>query len=126
MAARPKETNFNSHFLWLWAYAQKQGFDKAGWLAKAGLSPQRFADFQNALDGKGGKNLSEYYFLKLIAALDLTIEEVEILSGNKFTDEQKEELQLQALIQAHKWAIKEVLTDPQKLKMFLDLAKMGK
>ena len=126
MAARPKEVNFNSHFQWLWLYAQKLGFDKAGWLAKAGLSPQRFADFQNAIEGKPGKIVSEYYFLKLIAALDLKIEEVEQLSGNKFSDEQKEELQFQALVHAHKWAIKEVLTDPQKLKMFLDLAKMGK
>jgi len=126
MAARPKEINFNSHFQWLWTYAQKQGFDKAGWLSKAGLSAQRFADFQNACNDKGGKNVSEYYFLKLVAALDLTTEEVEELSGNKFTEEQREELQLQALIQAHKWAVKEVLTDPHKLKIFLDLAKMGK
>jgi hypothetical protein len=119
METKKIKIKFNRYFPFLWAKAKAHGLGKGAWMVKSGLIPQRWAEFARACandanSNKKKRDVSVYYFLKLIAGVGLTKEQVEEESGISFTEDQRAELQFDAWVQANEDKLKTLARDPQK------------
>lgn len=99
----------------------------------AGLSPQRFSEFARACGvrerhptSKDSRDVSGYYFLKLIGGLGLTGQDVENLSSRKFTAEQKHELRYNGFLKAHRPFFESLMKDAKLMEACLSLERMFK
>jgi hypothetical protein len=110
MAARKKEAVFNDYFDFLWEYAQSQKMSKGQFMKASNLSPQRFSEFSQQ-----SRNITGEYFLKMIAGLGITPEEVEELCGTPFSEEQRIQLQFDSFVNSQRAFIEELMKYPAKL-----------
>ena len=76
----------------MWEEAKKQGMKKKEWFAKSDISLGRFSEFAIASglkDGRRSRDISSYYFIKLVKGLGLKTDDVESNSKIKFTTKQQ-------------------------------------
>ncbi|MBN1828994.1 MAG: hypothetical protein JW884_07605 [Deltaproteobacteria bacterium] len=76
----------------------------------SGLSPQRFSEFSHGI-----RNVTGEYFLKMIAGLALTPDDVEQISGKSFTDEQLLQIRFDSFVRSQRPFLEELMRDPLKL-----------
>ncbi|MBW1723716.1 MAG: hypothetical protein JRJ78_16920 [Deltaproteobacteria bacterium] len=92
-------------------------------MQKCGLDPQRWAEFAKACGLKDrhspgiARDVSHYYFNKLIGGLALTYKQVEEKSGKKFSEEQIERLRMTSWIQANEKLILALMRDSKKARI---------
>ena len=132
MAAKKEEIHFNQYFPILWQYAQSLGLNKGEWMIKSGVGRQRFTEFMRswtasgfgAKNDKSARNLTAPYFLKLLSSLQITLEEVEIMSGIKFTKEQKYKLRLDAWMRSQEKELEIAMANPEKWELCKSILKL--
>ena len=118
MSARRIEVHFNEFFPMLWEQAQRQGLNKGSWMAASNLGPQRWSEFAKAsgipsANNAEGRDVSGFYFLRLIGGLGLRSEEIEGLAGRRFTEDQRRELQFNGWIKANKDDLQFIMQQPK-------------
>ncbi len=118
MASRKKDTDFNEYFDFLWNYAQSKGITKGQFMKNAGLSPQRFSEFS-----QNTRNITGDYFLKMIAGLDLSPEDVERESGLPFSEEQGIQIRFDGFVKSQRLFLEELMKDPAKLRLCKTIVK---
>jgi len=130
MSAKKIEINFNEYFPWLWNEAKRQGFNKGEWMTKSGLDPQRWAEFARGCgisepdDNLKSRDVSAYYFISLAGGVSLASSQVEKKSGIRFSDEQREQLQIQAWVRANEDLVKVLMKDGERLKICKDVCRI--
>jgi len=112
MAARQKETDFNSYFDFLWERAQEGKMSKGQFMKASGLSAQRFSEFTQQ-----SRNITAEYFLKMLGGLGLTPEEVEKGSGFPFSEDQIVQLRFDSFVSSQRGFIEELMRNPEKLQI---------
>lgn len=110
MVARKKETDFNEYFDHLWKAARAEKMSKGQFMKESGLSPQRFSEFS-----QGTRNITGEYFLKMIGGIGLAPEDLEKLSGKRFTEEQMIQLKFDGFVNSQRAFIEDLMKDPVKL-----------
>ena len=91
-------------------------------MKESGLSHQRYSEFDKERGEIGHREITPYYFLRLCKGIGLLPEEVEIMSGKKFTHAQREDLGFYRKVESEKEVLKLILSDPKKLKKMRDIA----
>ena len=114
MKARSKKSliNFNAYWDVLKAVQLRQGLKKGEWFNKSGIDYQRYSEFD-----KKTRDISARYFVKLCEGLKLIPDDIERMSGKKFSEPQKQKLRFEALVDANHELIETILSDPEKLRM---------
>lgn len=134
MAAQPKDIDFTEFWPAFCKLAVKKGFThKKGGLASGafmracGLSSTRFSEFENEFNSSTGqkRRITSRYFMKLKGGLRVGTEEIEKAANKKLTKEQREELGMETWVQAHRDLVKELMKDPQKLKICRDICNLS-
>ena len=103
---------FDNYWNWLKKYAESRQIRKGAWMKAASLSPQRYSEFDS-----GERKVSPRYFIKLCGGLTLKPENVEKMSGERFTTEQKAELKFEGWVDANRELLLKLMDSPQKLKI---------
>ena len=132
MAAKKEKIHFNQYFPTLWQYAQSRGLNKGEWMIKSGVGRQRFTEFiwgwtaskSGTKSDKSARNLTASYFLKLLSPLQITPEEVESMSGIKFTKEQKYKLRLDAWMRSQEKELEIAMANPEKWELCKSILKL--
>ena len=132
MSAKKEEINFNQYFSVLWQHAQSLGLNKGEWMVKSGVGRQRFAEFsrswvESKVGVKGDKparNLTAPYFLRLLSPLQITPQEVESMSGQKFTEEQKDKFKFDAWLRSQEETLVILMKNPEKWELCKQLCAL--
>ena len=119
MSGKNEKPSFGGYWNYLWRKAQERGFNKGEWMLASNLGRQRFSEFNT-----GQRRVTARYFLKLIGGISMKPDEIEIGSGVRFTQAQRDELQFESWVDAHRDMLKILMKDPQKLKICLEVCKV--
>jgi hypothetical protein len=126
------KTTFNEFFDWLTEEAARQHLKKGAWMITSGLHPQRWAEFARAAKilpidpGKRVRDITTYYFLKLIGGLKLTPEQASVRSGIRFSPEQRRALKFHEWVQTEQEFLMALMDEPEKLRICKAVCELPK
>ena len=118
---------YNEYWPYLVKEQQKQKLGKVEWMHKSGLFHGRYSEFDNKYRGREGKDITAYYFLRLLGGLgkewEVFVKQVEQATGKKMTEAQRKELGYGTWLDTFEDNLKLLHDDPE---LFRDVMRMIK
>lgn len=110
MASMKSYITFNEFWPYLKDEAKRRGWNVGTFMERCDIPRQRYSEFLNP------RSLTISYMIKLMGGLNLTVENVEKMSGKKFSPEQIKKLKLGSFV-AHEELIEALSEDTELLNL---------
>lgn len=111
MAERGKKgVDFNNFRGFIFGYAERRGINRTDFSLRSKVDISRISQMAN-----GKRDISVYYFLKLIGGMRMNAEAITEKSGISYTDEQTRELEFFDKVELERDLIEMLLADEVRL-----------